>query len=184
MARCPPPRRSKIAGQGGRPRGAALLGCRSGFLETLQATLSPVSPAMVCGSGLLAAVALGYFAYTLINIHRTLRVTPAMAAGVTDRLWEVEDLAAAWEASERKSERQAAYRLGTTVINQHSNGTYQNILDFLRAWNSRCYCCRWCREEVRVVRGDCCVGNSLAHCCRCHLLGTPPTRLDPGSSIS
>jgi len=37
----------------------------------------------------IAAVALGYSAYNFIKIHRTLRVTPAMAAGVTDRLWEV-----------------------------------------------------------------------------------------------
>ena len=56
----------------------------------------------------IAAVALGYFAYNFIKIHRTLRVTPAMAAGVTDRLWDVEDLVTAWEASERKLERQAA----------------------------------------------------------------------------
>jgi hypothetical protein len=33
-----------------------------------------------------AAVALTYFAYNFIKIHRTLRMTPAMAAGVTDRL--------------------------------------------------------------------------------------------------
>ena len=39
-----------------------------------------------------AAVALGYFAYNFIKIHRTLRTSPAMAAGVTDRLWEVSDL--------------------------------------------------------------------------------------------
>ena len=39
-----------------------------------------------------AAVALNYFAYNFIKIHRTLRVSPAMAAGVTDRLWSVEDL--------------------------------------------------------------------------------------------
>jgi hypothetical protein len=56
----------------------------------------------------IAAIALGYFAYNFIKIHRTLRVTPAMAAGVTDRLWDVEDLVAAWEASERRAERQAA----------------------------------------------------------------------------
>lgn len=56
----------------------------------------------------MAAVALGYFAYNFIKIHRTLRVTPAMAAGVTDQLWDVEDLVAAWEASERRAERQAA----------------------------------------------------------------------------
>jgi len=54
-----------------------------------------------------AAIALGYFAYNFIKIHRTLRMTPAMAAGVTDRLWEVEDLVAAWEASERGLERAA-----------------------------------------------------------------------------
>jgi len=33
-----------------------------------------------------AATALNYFAYNFIKIHRTLRMTPAMAAGVTDRL--------------------------------------------------------------------------------------------------
>ena len=49
-----------------------------------------------------AAVALGYFAYNFIKIHRTLRTTPAMAAGVTDRLWEVADLVALWEATEQR----------------------------------------------------------------------------------
>jgi hypothetical protein len=43
---------------------------------------------------------LGYFAYNFIKIHRTLRVTPAMAAGITDRLWEVSDLVALIEAEE------------------------------------------------------------------------------------
>jgi hypothetical protein len=49
-------------------------------------------------------VALGYFAYNFIKIHRTLRMTPAMAAGVTDRLWDVADLVSAWEADERERE--------------------------------------------------------------------------------
>jgi hypothetical protein len=49
-----------------------------------------------------AAVALNYFAYNFIKIHRTLRVSPAMAAGVTDRLWEVSDLVALWESEEAK----------------------------------------------------------------------------------
>ncbi len=31
-------------------------------------------------------VALNYFAYNFIKIHRTLRTSPAMAPGVTDRL--------------------------------------------------------------------------------------------------
>lgn len=46
--------------------------------------------------------ALQYFVYNFIRIHRTLRVTPAMAAGVTNRLWEVSDLVALLEAAESK----------------------------------------------------------------------------------
>ena len=40
----------------------------------------------------VAAVALPYFVYNFVRQHRTLRVSPAMASGVTDRLWEVADL--------------------------------------------------------------------------------------------
>jgi hypothetical protein len=54
-----------------------------------------------------AAVALYYFSYNLVKIHGTLRTTPAMAAGVTDRLWEVSDLIRLLEASERGLERAA-----------------------------------------------------------------------------
>jgi hypothetical protein len=54
-----------------------------------------------------AAIALNYFAYNFIKIHRTLRTSPAMAAGVTDRLWDVEDLVALWEEYERRAERAA-----------------------------------------------------------------------------
>jgi hypothetical protein len=46
-------------------------------------------------------------AYNFIKIHSTLRVTPAMAAGVTDRLWDVPDLVALLEAEEREAERAA-----------------------------------------------------------------------------
>ena len=45
--------------------------------------------------------------YNFIKIHRTLRASPAMAAGVTDRLWDVTDLVALWEEYERRSERAA-----------------------------------------------------------------------------
>jgi len=48
-----------------------------------------------------AAVALNYFAYNFIRIHRTLRTSPAMAAGVTSKLWE-SDLVALLEAAEAK----------------------------------------------------------------------------------
>ena len=42
----------------------------------------------------VAALALHYMYYNFVRIHQTLRVTPAMAAGVTDRLWSIEDLLA------------------------------------------------------------------------------------------
>ncbi len=54
-----------------------------------------------------AATALNYFAYNFIKIHRTLRMSPAMAAGVTDRLWDVNDLVELWESYERRAERAA-----------------------------------------------------------------------------
>jgi IS1 family transposase len=54
-----------------------------------------------------AAVALYYFSYNFVKIHRSLRCTPAMAAGVTDRLWEVSDLVALLEADERELPRAA-----------------------------------------------------------------------------
>jgi hypothetical protein len=38
-----------------------------------------------------AAIAL-HHAFDVVMIHQMLRVTPAMAAGVTDRLWSIEDL--------------------------------------------------------------------------------------------
>ncbi len=38
------------------------------------------------------AVAVHFMYYNFVKIHQTLRTTPAMAAGVTDRLWEVKDL--------------------------------------------------------------------------------------------
>jgi hypothetical protein len=56
----------------------------------------------------LQATALNYFAYNFIKSHRTLRLSPAMAAGVTDRLWSVEDLVALWEAYEQRRAERAA----------------------------------------------------------------------------
>jgi hypothetical protein len=47
------------------------------------------------------AMALHFFYYNFVRIHKTLKVTPAMSAGVIDRLWEVADMVnvlEAWEA--------------------------------------------------------------------------------------
>lgn len=40
----------------------------------------------------MAAIALHFMYYNFARIHTTLRVTPAMAAGVTSKLWDVEDI--------------------------------------------------------------------------------------------
>ena len=39
-----------------------------------------------------AAVALHFCHYNFVRLHKSLRVTPAMAAGVSDRLWTLEEL--------------------------------------------------------------------------------------------
>ena len=47
------------------------------------------------------------------DIHQTLKVTPAMAAGVTDKLWEMDDLVAMleqWELANFKPEYQFIVR--------------------------------------------------------------------------
>jgi len=41
-----------------------------------------------------AAVALHYMWYNFVRIHQTLRVTPAMAAGISDHVWSFQEVAA------------------------------------------------------------------------------------------
>jgi len=49
------------------------------------------------------SVALFAMYYNFVRIHKTLRTTPAMAAGVTDRLWEIGDVVDVLEAWESAS---------------------------------------------------------------------------------
>ena len=42
--------------------------------------------------GLKAAVALYMAFYNFVRVHQTLRVTPAMQAGIADHIWSVEEL--------------------------------------------------------------------------------------------
>ncbi|WFU42618.1 helix-turn-helix domain-containing protein [Bradyrhizobium sp. CB82] len=60
-----------------------------------------------------AAIALHAMYYNFVRIHQTLKVTPAMAAGVTDKLWEMDDLVAMlerWELANYKPEYQFVVR--------------------------------------------------------------------------
>ena len=54
------------------------------------------------------AVALHMMYYNFVRIHKTLKVTPAMAAGVTNKLWEIGDIVTVienWERVELRAER-------------------------------------------------------------------------------
>jgi len=48
--------------------------------------------------------------YNFVRIHKTLRVTPAMAAGVCDRLWEIGDIAAMVDAADAKPTKRGPYK--------------------------------------------------------------------------
>lgn len=49
------------------------------------------------------AIALHYMHYNFCRIHKSLRVTPAMEAGVTDHVWSVEELAGLLEQVEKSA---------------------------------------------------------------------------------
>jgi hypothetical protein len=56
------------------------------------------------------SVALFVMFYNFCRIHKTLRITPAMAAGVTERLWEVADIVAVVEAIEEPTKKRGSYK--------------------------------------------------------------------------
>ena len=56
------------------------------------------------------AVALHFAYYNFVRVHKTLRMSPAMAAGVTDKLWEMADLVAVIEAAEAKPGKRGPYK--------------------------------------------------------------------------
>jgi hypothetical protein len=59
------------------------------------------------------AVALHFAYYNFVRVHKTLRMSPAMAAGVTDRLWDMSDLVRVLEdaeAAEAKPAKRGPYK--------------------------------------------------------------------------
>jgi len=64
------------------------------------------------------AVALHMIYYNSVRIHSKLRVSPAMAAGVGDRLWVVADIVALIEAEDTKLDRKrGSYRKSAAIAN-------------------------------------------------------------------
>lgn len=67
------------------------------------------------------AVALHVMFYNFTRIHSTLRVSPAMAAGLTDRLWDMSDIVALIDAREEPPKRPTTYRTRASATAQISN---------------------------------------------------------------
>lgn len=60
------------------------------------------------------AMALHFLYYNFVRVHQTLRTSPAMAAGVTDRLWEMKDVVEmleSWEAYQSQIARREQTKL-------------------------------------------------------------------------
>ena len=55
-------------------------------------------------------VALYTVFYNFTRIHKTLRITPAMAAGLTDRVWDMEDVVELMDAASPKPGRPVSYK--------------------------------------------------------------------------
>ncbi len=55
------------------------------------------------------ALALYFVFYNFVRRHQTLRVSPAMAAGISDRLWSMEDIVALIDATETEPKKRGPY---------------------------------------------------------------------------
>ena len=56
------------------------------------------------------AVALHFMYYNFVRIHNTLRCSPAMAAGVTDRLWDLSDIVALIDVAAPTAGKRGPYK--------------------------------------------------------------------------
>jgi hypothetical protein len=54
--------------------------------------------------------ALYFVFYNFARRHQSLRVSPAMAAGVSDRLWSMEDIVALIDAAEGEPKKRGPYK--------------------------------------------------------------------------
>jgi hypothetical protein len=56
------------------------------------------------------ALALYFVFYNFVRIHKTLRMTPAMAAGISDRLWSMDDIVALMDDAEGEPNKRGSYK--------------------------------------------------------------------------
>jgi IS1 family transposase len=102
----------------------------------------------------VAAVALHTMFYNFVRVHQTLKVTPAMAAGVTDKLWEISDLVQVLEDWEAQRETEPTFE---PEENRIGGGWFVRVMfpngetDTIRNnFASKADAIRWIRTEAVV----------------------------------
>jgi IS1 family transposase len=63
------------------------------------------------------AVALHVMFYNFVRMHKTLRMSPAMAAGVADRLWDMSDIVALIDAASGPAKKRGPYKKRAQISN-------------------------------------------------------------------
>jgi hypothetical protein len=56
------------------------------------------------------ALSLYFVHYNFARVHKTLRMSPAMAAGISDRLWSMEDILALIDTREKPAKKRGPYK--------------------------------------------------------------------------
>ena len=100
-----------------------------------------------------AAIALHSMFYNFVRIHQTLKVTPAMAAGVTDKLWEISDVVQVLEDFEAQRKAEPSFEIERERIGKEyfvratlANGTTETIHGFTAEADAS----KWIRNESVV----------------------------------
>jgi IS1 family transposase len=100
-----------------------------------------------------ATIALHSMFYNFVRIHQTLKVTPAMAAGVTDKLWEISDIVQVLEDYENQRKAEPSFEIERERIGQGYfvratlvNGTTDTIYGFATEADAA----KWIRNESVV----------------------------------
>ncbi len=101
----------------------------------------------------VAAIALHTMFYNFVRIHQTLKITPAMAAGVTDRLWEISDIVKLIEDYDAQEKAEPVFDIhesniadGYLVRALFPNGDSEDI----RGFSTREDAINWIRCEAVV----------------------------------
>jgi hypothetical protein len=99
------------------------------------------------------AVALHAMYYNFVRLHKTLKVTPAMAAGVTDKLWEMTDIVDVIDSFEGSRSRKPIFEVEKWAIGESyyvrvtfPDGTTDKIEGFATEGEAG----RWIRNEAAV----------------------------------